>query len=400
VTRRNLYLILAAAAAIFGLTLGIRTALALFISAINTQTGLGLVAISFAFAISQLTWGIAQPFAGAIADRYGAGRVLGAGILMIAAGTALTTVAGTTWALAFTIGVLVAIGAGAAGPSILLSAMQRLLPPEKRSIGAGMVTAGGSFGQLAIVPMAQGLIGWTGWTTALFWLGGLAAAALPLAWVLRGKSEAPAAGTTPHEPFGQALKRAFGDSNYMLLNAGFFTCGFHVAFISTHLPGVVDACQLPASVGAWSLAVIGLGNMIGSFGIGWSMNRWRFKSLLALVYAMRAVAVAVFLVAPKTELTFLLFAVVLGVSWLSTVPPTAGLVAKFYGPRYMATLFGVVMLSHQIGGFLGAYLGGLAFEATGSYDWMWYADIALALGAAFVHLPIREKPVRPVAVPA
>jgi predicted MFS family arabinose efflux permease len=319
---------------------------------------------------------------------------------MIAAGTALTTVAGTTWALAFTIGVLVAMGAGAAGPSILLSAMQRLLPPEKRGIGAGMVTAGGSFGQLAIVPLAQGLIGWTGWTTALFWLGGLAAAALPLAWVLRGKSEAPAAGTTPHEPIGRALKRAFGDSNYMLLNAGFFTCGFHVAFISTHLPGVVDSCQLPASVGAWSLALIGVGNMIGSFGIGWSMNRWRFKSLLALVYAMRAVAVAVFLVAPKTELTFLLFAVVLGVSWLSTVPPTAGLVAKFYGPRYMATLFGVVMLSHQIGGFLGAYLGGLAFEATGSYDWMWYADIALALGAAFVHLPIREKPVRPVAVPA
>jgi predicted MFS family arabinose efflux permease len=173
-----------------------------------------------------------------------------------------------------------------------------------------------------------------------------------------------------------------------------------VAFISTHLPGVVDSCQLPPSVGAWSLAVIGLGNMVGSFAIGWSMNRWRSKSLLALVYAMRAVAVAVFLVAPKTELTFLVFAAALGISWLSTVPPTAGLVAKFYGPRYMATLFGVVMLSHQIGGFLGAYLGGVAFEATGSYDWMWYADIALALGAALVHLPIREQPVRPVAVPA
>jgi predicted MFS family arabinose efflux permease len=321
-------------------------------------------------------------------------------MLMVAAGTVLTTVAGTTPALVFTIGVLVAVGAGAAGPSILLSALQRLVPPEKRGMGAGLVTAGGSFGQMAIVPLAQGLIGWTGWAAALLWLGGLAAAALPLAWVLRGKSEAPAAGAAPHEPFGTALKRAFGDSNYGLLNAGFFTCGFHVAFISTHLPGVVDSCQLPASVGAWSLAVIGLGNIIGSFAIGWSMNRWRSKSLLALVYAIRAVAVAVFLVAPKTELTFLLFAVVLGVSWLSTVPPTAGLVAKFYGTRYMATLFGIVMLSHQIGGFLGAYLGGVAFEATGSYDWMWYADIALALFAAAVHLPIREKPVRAAPVPA
>jgi len=400
VTQRSVVLVLAAAAAIFGLTLGIRTALALFISAINTQTGVGLVAISFAFAVAQLVWGVAQPFAGAVADRYGAGRVVGAGLLMVAAGTALVTVAGTTAALVFSIGVLVAVGAGAAGPSILLSAVQRLVPPEKRGIGAGMVTAGGSMGQFAIVPLAQGLIGWTGWMSALFWLGGLAAATLPLAWVLRGKSAAPAAGAAPHEPFGKALKRAFGDSNYLLLNAGFFTCGFHVAFISTHLPGVVASCQLPPSVGAWSLAVIGLGNMVGSFAIGWSMNRWRFKSLLALVYATRAVAVAVFLVAPKTELTFLLFAVVLGVSWLSTVPPTAGLVAKFYGPRYMATLFGIVMLSHQIGGFLGAYFGGVAFEATGSYDWMWYVDIALALAAAFVHLPIREQPVRPVPVPA
>jgi predicted MFS family arabinose efflux permease len=319
---------------------------------------------------------------------------------MVALGTMLTSVAGTTPALVFTVGVLIAMGAGAAGPSILLSAVQRLVPADKRGIGAGLVTAGGSMGQFAIVPLAQGLIGWAGWAAALLWLGGLAAAALPLAWCLRGKSEAPAAGATPHEPFGAALKRAFGDPNYRLLNAGFFTCGFHVAFISTHLPGVVDSCQLPPSVGAWSLAVIGLGNMVGSFAIGWSMNRWRSKSLLALVYAMRAVAVAVFLVAPKTELTFLVFAAALGISWLSTVPPTAGLVAKFYGPRYMATLFGVVMLSHQIGGFLGAYLGGVAFEATGSYDWMWYADIALALGAALVHLPIREQPVRPVAVPA
>ena len=398
-TRRNVYLILAAAAAIFGLTLGVRTAAALFISAINTQTGMGLVAISFAFGVSQLVWGLSQPIAGAIADRHGAGRVIAGGMLMVAAGFALIPLATTTFAIMFTVGVLVAGGAGAAGLSVLLAAMGRLLPIEKRAMASGIVNAGGSVGQFTIVPLAQALMTWGGWMPALWWLATLVVACLPLAWILKGK-HGPTPGHAKDEPLGVAVKRAFGDQNYLLLNAGFFTCGFHVAFIMTHLPGVVASCQLPPAVGAWSLAVIGLFNLAGSLGIAWAMGRWRSRSLLSMVYATRAVAVLVFLAAPKTELTFVLFSTVLGLTWLSTVPPTAGLVAKFYGPRHMATLFGIVMLSHQIGGFLGAYLGGLAFEATGSYDWMWYADIALALGAAFVHLPIREKPVRPVAVPA
>jgi predicted MFS family arabinose efflux permease len=377
----------------------VRTALSLFIGAINTQTGIGLVAISFSFGIAQLVWGLAQPFAGAIADRHGAGRVLAGGILMIAAGTALVPLAGNAVLLTFTVGILIAVGAGAAGPSVLLAAMARLLPIEKRAMASGIVNAGGSVGQFTIVPLAQGLISWGGWMPALWWLATLVVACIPLAWVLKGKP-GPAAAHAPDEPLGVAVKRAFGDQNYLLLNAGFFTCGFHVAFISTHLPGVVASCQLPPAVGAWSLAVIGLFNLAGSLGIGWAMGRWRSRSLLSIVYAMRAVAVLLFLAAPKTELTFLLFSAVLGLTWLSTVPPTAGLVAKFYGPRYMATLFGIVMLSHQIGGFLGAYLGGKAFAATGSYDWMWWADIALALFAALVHLPIREKPVRIVPVPA
>jgi predicted MFS family arabinose efflux permease len=179
-----------------------------------------------------------------------------------------------------------------------------------------------------------------------------------------------------------------------MLCAGFFVCGFHVAFIATHLPGVVAACQLPPDIGAWSLAVIGLFNIVGSFAIGWAISfqggRWRMKSLLSLVYATRAVAVLVFVLAPKTPTVMLVFAAVMGLTFLSTVPPTAGLVAKFFGPANMATLFGIVMLAHQIGGFLGAYLGGKAFEQTGSYDWMWYADIVLAVGAALIHLPIRE----------
>jgi predicted MFS family arabinose efflux permease len=398
-TRNQLILILGAAGAICAVTFGIRLATGLFIGPINTQTGLGLVAISFAFGVAQLVWGLAQPIAGAIADRYGAGRVIAGGILMVAAGTALIPFAGTAVALVFAIGVLIAAGAGAAGLSVLFGAMARLLPVEKRAMASGIVNAGGSFGQFTIVPLAQGLINWGGWMPALWWLAMLMVAALPLAWVLKGK-HGPTPGHAKEEPLGVAIKRAGGDQNYLLLNAGFFTCGFHVAFIMTHLPGVVASCQLPPAVGAWSLGVIGLFNLVGSLGIGWAMAYWRSRSLLSIVYAMRAVAVLVFLAAPKTELTFVLFSAVLGLTWLSTVPPTAGLVAKFYGPRYMATLFGIVMLSHQVGGFLGAYLGGKAFAATGSYDWMWWADIALALFAAAVHLPIREKPVRIVPVPA
>jgi predicted MFS family arabinose efflux permease len=392
-------LILAAAATICGVAFGIRLASGLFVSPINTQTGMGLIAISFAFGVGQLVWGIAQPIGGAIADRHGAGRVIAGGMVMVAAGTALIPFAGTAVALVLVVGVLIAAGAGAAGLPVLFGAMARLLPVEKRAMATSIVNAGGSFGQFTIVPLTQALIGWGGWMPALWWLAMLMLAALPLAWILKGK-HGPAPAHAQEEPLGVAVRRALGDQNYLLLSAGFFTCGFHVAFIMTHLPGVVASCQLPAEVGAWSLGVIGLFNLAGSLGIGWAMSRWRSRSLLALLYAARAVAVLVFLAAPKTELTFVLFSAVLGLTWLSTVPPTAGLVAKFYGPRYMATLFGLVMLSHQVGGFLGAYLGGVAFEATGSYDWMWYADIALALGAALVHLPIREARVRAVPAPA
>ena len=397
--RQHVLLVVITAAWIMALTFGLRSALALFISAINTHTGVGLVAISLAFAVSQLMWGVSQPIAGAIADRHGTGRVIAGGILMIALGYALIPLAGSTAMLVLVIGLLIAVGAGAGGLSIVLAAVARLIPTEKRAMATGIVSAGGSVGQFTLVPLAQGLIGWVGWMAALWWFAALAAAMAPLAWVLRGKA-GPAAGAARDERLGDAIKRAFGDRSYVLLNLGFFTCGFHVAFIMTHLPGVVAYCSLPPVVGAWSLAVIGFFNIVGSLGIGWAMGRWRAKSLLALLYAARAVIVAVFLVAPKTEATFLAFAAVLGVTWLSTIPPTGGLVAKFYGPRYMATLFGIVLLSHQIGGFLGAYLGGYAFEATGSYDWMWYADIALALFAAAVHLPIREMAIRPVPVPA
>jgi predicted MFS family arabinose efflux permease len=394
-------LVLLAAAGTFALTMGARQSMGLYLGNINTSTGLGLASISLAFAFGQLWWGLTQPFAGMVADRVGAGRVLVVGVLLVALGTALIPFMTTTAGLVLAIGVLAAGGAGMAGPSVLMAATTRLVPAERRGMASGIVNAGGSFGQFVFAPIAQGITAAAGWAASLQSLALITLLALPAAWVLRGSArQAAAASATAAKPLStrEAIRQAFADRSYRLLCAGFFVCGFHVAFIATHLPGVVAACSLPPAVGAWSLAVIGLFNIVGSFAMGWAVGRWRMKSLLSLVYATRAVAVLVFLLAPKTEVTMLLFAAVLGLTFLSTVPPTAGLVAKFFGPANMATLFGFVMLAHQLGGFLGAYFGGQAFEATGSYDWMWYADILLAVGAALVHLPIREPALPPRSV--
>jgi predicted MFS family arabinose efflux permease len=391
----TLLLVLVAAGLTFAVTMGARLSMGLFIGPLNTATGLGVASISLAFAFGQLWWGITQPFAGIVADRWGSGRVLFAGVLLVALGTALVPFATTTFGLVVAIGVLAAGGAGLAGPSVLMSATARLVPAEKRAIASGIVNAGGSFGQFVFAPVAQGITAVAGWATALTSLAAITLIALPAAWVLRGRpapapGAAAAAGAAPAETTRAAIARALAHRDYRLLAAGFFVCGVHVAFLSTHLPGVVASCNLPPAVGAWALAVIGLFNIVGSFGIGWAMGRWRMKSLLSLIYASRALAVLVFVFAPKTEAVLLGFAAVMGLTFLSTVPPTAGLVAQFFGTARMATLVGIVMLSHQIGGFLGVWLGGKVFEWTGAYTWMWWLDIVLAVGAALIHLPIRE----------
>jgi predicted MFS family arabinose efflux permease len=388
------------AAGLFAVSLGVRQSLPLFMGILNTQTGLGIAAISLAFAVGQLMWGLTQPFAGAFADRYGSGRVMLIGALAIALGTAMVPYAGSLPALMIAIGVLGAGGAGALGPSVMMGAVARLIDPARRGIATGIVGAGGSFGQFAVIPLAQLMISGLGWVHALWGLALLTLLALPMILPLRTPVSGGAVDTTGAATLGEAVRGAMRDRSFLLLTTGFFVCGFHVAFIATHLPGVVAACGLPPEVGAWSLAVIGLFNIAGSFTIGWAVDRWRMKSLLSLIYAARALIVLAFVLAPKTETTFLLFAAAIGFTYLSTVPPTAGLVAKLHGARFMATLFGLVMLGHQVGGFLGAWLGGKAFEATGSYDWMWYADIALAVGAALIHLPIREARVPLRAVPA
>jgi MFS family permease len=398
----GLWFVLIAAAGVFALTMGTRQTLSLFLGPLNTATGLGLASISLAFAVGQLGWGLTQPFAGAIADRYGAGRVLLTGMLLVVVGIVITPWMTSTLGLILAIGVLSAGGAGMAGPAVLMGATNRLVSRERWGLASGIVNAGGSFGQFAMAPIAGGLLVAVGWANAMQIMGLIVLLALPAAWILRGTAVTSAAASTPTAGavaapmgFGASVAMALRDPSYRLLSAGFFVCGFHVAFLATHLPGVVASCDLPVQFSAWALGVLGLFNIVGSVAIGWAMGRWRMKSLLSFLYAVRGVAVLVFVLAPKNGVTVLVFAAVMGVTLLSTVPPTAGLVAKFFGPARIATLFGVVMLVHQVGAFLGAWLGGQVFEATGSYDWFWYVDILLAAGAALVHLPIREAPLAP-----
>ena len=394
------------AAAIMTITMGARQSMGLFVSPLNTATGLGIVAISFAMAVGQFTWGASQPIFGAIADRYGSARVIVVGGIMLAIGTALTPFATSQWMLLATVGFISAAGAGAGSFSILIGATARRLPPEKRAFASGFINAGGSFGQFLFAPLNQALISTFGWVTAMMTMAVTALATLPLSRVLRHKPVSTAASaplgaaSPPGIGLREQLRIAARDKSYWCLHAGFFTCGFHIAFLITHLPGEVQLCGLSAGVAATSIALIGLANIAGSLTAGALGNVYRMKWLLFWMYFTRAAAVTIYLAAPKTSLTFYAFALVLGFTWLSTVPPTAGLVGKLFGTRYLATLFGLTLLSHQVGGFFGAWLGGVALARTGSYTWMWYADIALALGAAFINVPIEEAPLKVRVAPA
>lgn len=385
-----------AAAAILMVTMGTRQSIGLYVSPINSSTGLGIVTISLALAIGQFTWGAIQPVAGAVADRWGPRPVLIAGLVVLALGCALTPFVSSGWGLIVTLGLLSAIGSGAGSFSVLIGAAARQIAPEVRGPASGVINAGGSFGQFIFAPIQQKLIQWLGWMGAMGAMAAVALAALPLVGrVTRGAAGAPAPATPGEGSMGQAVRGALMDRSYLLLHAGFFTCGFHIAFLVTHLPGEVDLCGLPPSVASWSLALIGLANIVGSLVAGSSVARYRSKHVLALMYASRAVLVAWYLWMPRTEWVYYVFAVGLGLTWLATVPPTATIVGKLFGTRYLATLFGLTLLSHQVGGFLGAWLGGLAVATQGDYQWMWYADMALAAVAAVLNLPIRESAVVP-----
>ncbi|HEX8613141.1 MAG TPA: MFS transporter [Telluria sp.] len=399
-TPRAAWLLILAAAAILMITMGARLTTGLFLSPINTATGLGVASISFAMAIGQFVWGAAQPVFGAVADKWGSAKVVILGAVMLAAGMALTPFVSSQWGLMLTMGILTAAGAGAGSFSILIGATAQRLPPARRPFAAGFINAGGSFGQFVFAPLMQAIINSAGWVAAMLTMAATTLLTIPLAWPLRkgaGLAKMDPAAVVPAKPvdapgitLGAQIRIAMRDRSYLCLHAGFFTCGFHIAFLVTHLPGEVALCNLAPTVSGKALALIGLFNIAGSLTAGALSTRYRMKSLLALMYASRAVIIVAFLLAPKTAETFYVFAGALGFTWLATVPPTAGLVGKLFGMRYLSTLFGLTLLSHQVGGFFGAWLGGLSFVTYGDYTWMWYADIVLAIAAALINLPIRE----------
>jgi predicted MFS family arabinose efflux permease len=387
-----------AASGILLLTMGVRQSLGLFVLPIVTATGASLVSVSFALAIGQFVWGASQPLFGAVADHYGAYRVLIWGAVLLAAGGALATRSSSGVGFTLTLGILLSAGTAAGSFAILIGVTSRSLSPDRRSLAAGIINAGGSLGQLLFAPLVQLLIKGAGWRVGMLGISIAALLTVPIAWLFRGHStgedaEHPATGSeSAARSIGlrEQLRVAVRDPSYLYLNAGFFTCGFHIAFLVTHLPGNLALCGLSATVAANSLALIGAFNVVGSLFVGWLGRRYRMKSILAWLYASRAVVVVCYLWMPKTAFNVYLIAGALGFSWLATVPPTAGLVGKLFGTRYLTTLFGLTLLSHQIGGFLGAWLGGVAMARLGSYDWVWYADIVLALAAALINLPIKD----------
>jgi predicted MFS family arabinose efflux permease len=382
-----------AAAGILMVTMGVRQSLGLFVNPLMLSTGLGIATISFALAVGQFAWGAIQPIAGGLADRFGPRAVLIGGLVVMALGSAVTPFMTSGFGLVVSLGLLSAMGSGAGSFSVLIGAAARRLPAVAHGSAAGVINAGGSFGQFVFAPILQKLIQAVGWMGTMWAMALVTLAALPLVGALTKRAEAPA----KHFGDDAGVLKAVGDSlknpSYLLLHAGFFTCGFHIAFLVTHLPGEVYLCGLPPSVASWSLAIIGLANVFGSLYAGSCVSKYRSKYVLAVMYGSRALLIAWYLLMPRTQLTYYLFAAGLGFTWLATVPPTAAIVGKLFGVRYLATLFGMTLLSHQIGGFFGAYLGGLAITRFGDYGWMWYADMTLAALAAIVNLPIREAPV-------
>jgi len=399
-TYASVWLITLSAAIILAITQGARQTTGMYVSPINTDTGLGIANIAFAMAVGQFVWGAVQPLSGALAGRVGYAPMLAVGVLLMILGSVITPFMTTTLGLVIALGVIQAAGAGIGSFSLLMGAVANRIPAEKRPFASGVINAGSSLGQFIFAPITAGLIAWVGWEKSLWSVAAIALIALPLVWILRAPSQAGSTTVVEGPSLKEQLRIAVRDKSYWLLHAGFFTCGFHIAFLVTHLPTEVQLCDLSPSVSGNALAIIGLFNIAGSLLIGWMATRWRMRVLLAGLYASRAIAIALYLLAPKTPETLYIFSAVIGLTWLATVPPTAGLVAKLFGVKHLATLFGLTLLSHQIGGFLGAWLGGIAIESTGSYQWMWFADMALALFAAAVSLPVREAPPRLVSAAA
>lgn len=347
--------------------------------------------LSLSIAIQNLIWGVVSPFAGMFADKFGSGKTLALGAITYAAGMALMPHADAPLMMHVVAGVVIGIGVAFASFTIVLAAFGRSVSPEKRTLAFGLGTASGSVGQLVLVPVAAVLIADYGWQIALYIMAGITLLIVPLALAVTGKGT-PAPGLED-QSIRQAFREAFAHRSYMLLFFGFFVCGFHVAFIQVHLPKHIQDANLPLWLGAAALGLVGGFNIIGSFAAGWLGGIYSKRLTLSAIYFLRAAAIAAFILVPMSTWSVYLFSAALGLLWLSTVPLTSGLVAQFFGMRYMATLFGFVFFGHQLGAFLGVYLGGEIYDATGSYDTVWWIGVALGIFAGLIHLPIKEAPV-------
>jgi len=384
-----------AASLLMAMLMGTRSSMGLFIGPINSATALGVATVSLAFAASQLAWGAAQPAAGLLAGRYGTARVVAVGGLLSATGLALIAAADSGPALMAALLVTGAAGAAAGGAPLLLGAVAQRVAPERRGSALGLVSAGSSAGQLLLAPLAALLIGGFGWQAALLVFAALGLAVLPAARVFRFAPAAATAEQTAPVSAGDALRQP----SYWLISAGFFVCGFHVSFLTTHMPGVLHLCGFSAGFSGLWLAIVGGCNIAGSLAAGWLMQRMPMQRLLAALYALRAAGVLAFLLLPASSEVMLGFALWMGLTYMATLPPTTGLIARLYGARNVAVLFGITMALHQVGSFLGVWLGGLELELSGSYQRIWMLDLALAVAASLLHLPIREGGAAAAAVP-
>jgi predicted MFS family arabinose efflux permease len=382
------------------LAMGLRQSFGLFLAPMTSAHAWSASGFAFAIALQVLINGFTQPVWGQIADRYGARKVIMTGALLQLVGITGMALSDGLGMFTFFAGIVMGFAVSAAGMPVIMASLTRLLPEAQRGRATGLGTAGSSFGQFLVVPLVQFGIAGFGWYTALLLVAAASLLMIPLALPLNDKPATPVPGAAAQQTAGEALRLALRTPTFWYLCCGFFVCGLHVSFMAIHMPGFVASCHLPAVVGAGAISLIGLFNIAGSLGAGELSSRWKRRELLVAIFALRGVVMTIFFFSEKTTTTVLVFAAAMGILWLSTVPPTVALCARNFGTRWLATIFGLIFLAHQIGGFTGAWLGGVVFDRTGSYDLMWIISILAAAFAAVVHIPVRDGPPKPVPVPA
>jgi MFS family permease len=391
---RSVPVIIVVGCAIAALSFGPRSTMGFFLTPMSNEHGWGREVFALAIAIQNLIWGAAQPFAGMVADKFGTARVMTAGALLYALGLVLMAYTTDPATLQLTAGVMIGLGIAGSAFVLVLAAFARLLPERMRTTAYGLGTAAGSLGQFIFAPLGQGFIQLYGWETALILMAAITLAIPALSFILKGRPQAaPTVAGRADQSIREALTEAFRHRSYQLLVAGFFVCGFQIAFITVHLPAHLSDIGIPALYGGYAIGLIGFFNVVGALGSGVLSGRMPKRLILSALYFLRAVAIVIFIMTPPSIASVLIFSAAMGLMWLSTVPPTQALVATMFGTRYMATLFGFVFFSHQVGSFFGIWLGGRLYDATGSYEGVWWISVALGIFAALVHLPIVERPV-------